>query len=259
MADNTFAFHSTASAGNIDDIMDTSFEEHDEAVMSLTNTVLPDEEVMLEHEDETVDLTIREVMDLIESVVQQYPQLSKVRPYDQAINGISTAILKTMSISIDLDEVITSDDTVREFVYLLLNGYLNTRSMVDKGMSDSHIKVVYVPESSLQSDPAIINVSGKYVYKGVPVIHIYNKAVFDDIAYRAYGVGSEASVVDTIMNTDDDWKEIGVVSTVEFDIQTLTNLELATSIIEGSITCDMLKGFPEVRKKKIKQLITLIR
>jgi hypothetical protein len=209
--------------------------------------------------EEEVNLTIPEVIDLIEMAVNSHPKIVTIRPYEVAITTMETVIAKLTTLQLDLVEVLSDSPVVKEFIYLLLTGYIKTRNVLNKKLQISPFTVIYIPEKSLV-DPSVINVSGQFVYKGKPVMSLYNKVVFEDIIQRSYDVRTDINLVDALMQSPDAdiWNKIGAKSHLEFDIQTMTNLEVATLMNEGSLELSLLSSFPNVRKKKIEKLLTLL-
>lgn len=233
--------------------------ETDEAVMTSSSVVLNMASYEEDSTPDDIDLSIPEVIDLIELAVNSNPQLIDVRPYEVALTSIENAISQTSGVYLNLVEAISDSETLREFVYLLLNGFIKTRNSLKKKIKPQPFTVVYIPEKAL-IDPSVINISGQYTYKGKPVISFYNKSIFEDIIHRSYDVRSDMNVLDTIMDsTDSDlWNKIGVDTYIEFDIQTMTNLEIATMVMEGSVTNDIIDKLPNTRKNKINNLLNLL-
>lgn len=210
-------------------------------------------------EEEELNLNMSDVMGLIHASIELHPDIVTMRPYEAAIESLSRAILEDNHIDLDMTGVISESDEVKEFLFLLFNGFIATKETLATGKNPQSMAIVFTPKKML-SDPSMISVGGVYVHKGRPVITMYTKASYDDMTRKTFDVGTPRNVVDVIMESPDaeGWKDIKVGNLIEFEIQVMSNLEIATMITEGAIDVAIVDTLPKHRQSKVEQLLGMM-
>jgi len=248
----------TPTTANVDQFLSGGKVDNTVAVMTNNNLVFhANVDPVLEDED--LDLTRSDIMSLIHASIELHPDIVTMRPYEGAIEALSRAILEDNNIDLDIGGVVASSSDIKEFLFLLFNGFIATKATLRAGKNPQSMAIVFTPKKLL-SDPSMISTGGTFIHKGRPVMTTYTKAEYDDLTRKVFDVGTPRNVVDVIMESPDaeGWKQLKVDKLIDFEIQVLSNLEIATTISEGGVDGSIIDTLPSHRQPKIRQLLEMM-
>jgi len=245
--------------GEVDNFSDEALGDLEDTQGGLTNMVLFEEETESDVNDsDEIVLTTPEVINMIAKAVDTHPNILKLTPNTVVVENLQRVLEEDAGISLDLKSIIDMEESIRHFILFLTVGVICTPKTMD--VIPNGIKVVFMTEAQTLSNPYVLPSNGGKMFKSKPIINNFSKAIFNNVVQQSYKnvLTGTQDVYEWIVSTGDAGMEMGTNPEMNFDLVSLSDIDIASLIVAGELSFDDISELPSNRRKNVKVIIEVL-